>query len=51
MLAKLKSKFNLKSHSRITNKMNMSEPGVLLRGWFKFILITPSKESQDFEIN
>lgn len=55
MLAKAKSKSGIKlsthNHSRVRTQMNLSIPGRVDSGWFRFILITPSKESQDFEIN
>jgi len=36
----------------ITNtNLKTQKPGILLKGWFKYIIITPSKTDQDFEIN
>ena len=40
-----------KFQSKVHSTFKLDTPGIILKGWFKYIEITPSKESQDFEIN
>jgi len=48
---KSKSKSNSRLSVRTKTRIDTREPGILLRGWFKYLEINPSALSQDFEVN
>jgi hypothetical protein len=50
-LAKAKSHIKTLSKIKTVTKIKVDSPGIILKGWFKYIEITPSKTSQEFEIN
>jgi len=40
-----------KSQTKALSKSTTQQPGILLKGWFKYIVIKPSADSQEFETN
>jgi hypothetical protein len=49
--AKLAAKSSIKMAALAKSTSTTSRPGILMRGWFKYMKINASADTQDFRIN